>query len=377
LTIGLHGSPWTVETARDNARMLRGVIAAGGDPAHERERLKQIPTFEAFAQRYLAEHAGLMRKGSTAKEYARTVRNHLLPAFGSRQLHAIDAASIRRWHARFSERPYAGNRALALLSAMLAWAMKQQIIPTVPNPCRHVEKFPEAAREKFLEGDELRRLGAAIREAETDGIPWETSALRSSKHTPKRPESQRTKIEADTAAALRLLVFTGARLREILHLRWEDVDVQRGALFLKHSKSGKKTIQLNAAAARVLATIPRVGAYVFPGRTSVPGCERPRDNLNHAWHTIRRRAGLPTLRLHDLRHTFASEGVAVGLSLRTVGVLLGHSNASTTQRYAHLGDEPLRRATELIGANIEAALGEGNSAEVVPLIPATAVRATA
>jgi integrase len=197
----------------------------------------------------------------------------------------------------------------------------------------------------------LERLGNAIREAETTGVPW---TLDESKPTAKHvPKARRfTRIAPTGAAALRLLLFTGCRLREILHLRWDNVDVERGCLFLSDSKSGRKTVILNAPALAVLSSLDRVGPYVVPGDDP----EKPRHDLKRPWDAVTGRAGLVGLRLHDLRHTYASFGAGGGFGLPIIGKLLGHTQASTTQRYAHLDADPLRRASDVIGNRIAAAL---------------------
>jgi integrase len=163
------------------------------------------------------------------------------------------------------------------------------------------------------------------------------------------------------------LLFTGARLREILHLQWENVDLERGLLFLADSKTGRKTLVLNAPAMAVLVGLPRVGSYVIASDTAGTKDEKPRADLKRPWQTIAKRAGLDGVRLHDLRHTYASFGVGGGLGLPIIGKLLGHTQASTTQRYAHLDNDPLRRATESIGSRIAAALDGKRSATVVAM----------
>jgi integrase len=157
-------------------------------------------------------------------------------------------------------------------------------------------------------------------------------------------------------------MFTGCRLREILHLRWDWVDVERGLIFLPDSKSGRKTVILNAPALAVLAGLERVGPFVIPGDDP----EKPRVDLKRPWEAISRRAGLEGVRLHDLRHTYASFGAGGGFGLPIIGKLLGHTQASTTQRYAHLDADPLRRASEAIGGQIAAAL-DGKRGEVVAI----------
>jgi integrase len=165
-----------------------------------------------------------------------------------------------------------------------------------------------------------------------------------------------------------LLLFTGCRLREILHLRWDNVDLKRGCLFLPDSKilpdskSGRKTVILNAPALAVLSGLDRVGPYVVPGDDP----EKPRHDLKRPWDAVTGRAGLVGVRLHDLRHTYASFGAGGGFGLPIIGKLLGHTQASTTQRYAHLDADPLRHASDAIGSRIAAAL-DGKRGELVRL----------
>jgi integrase len=171
------------------------------------------------------------------------------------------------------------------------------------------------------------------------------------------PESDRqTVISPFAGAAIRLLLFTGCRLREVLDLRWSEVDFERGMLHLTDSKTGKKSVILNAPALAVLAALPRLGDYVIAGDSPT----RPRSDLKRPWNLVTRRARLSGLRLHDLRHSFASIGAGASLGLPVIGKLLGHASPSTTARYAHLDADPLRRASNAIGATIAAAL-EGRS----------------
>lgn len=181
------------------------------------------------------------------------------------------------------------------------------------------------------------------------------------KHAPKA--NRFTKVAPSAAAALRLLLFTGCRLREILHLRWEHVDIERGCLFLPDSKSGPKTVILNATALAVLNNLQRLGPYVVPGDDP----EQPRHDLKRPWDAVTKRAGLSGVRLHDLRHTYASFGAGGGLGLPIIGRLLGHAQAATTARYAHLDSDPLRRASEAIAGRIAAALDGKRTGAVVRL----------
>jgi integrase len=160
---------------------------------------------------------------------------------------------------------------------------------------------------------------------------------------------------------MRLLIFTGARLREILHLKWEQIDFERGLLLLPTSKTGKKTIVLNAPALAILTSLPRVGGYVIAGTSAGTKDEKPRSDLKKPWKAVSKRAGLDGVRIHDLRHTHASVGAGAGLGLPIIGKLLGHTQSATTQRYAHLDNDPLKKASEHIGSRLAAAMGEVNT----------------
>ena len=258
-------------------------------------------------------------------------------------------------------RPMTANRVVEFIGSVYRFAETCGLVKRGHNPAAQIKAFREQRRERFLTSDEFSRLGDAIREAETTGIPWivdETKPM--AKHIPKE---RVTKIDQYSAAALRLLIFTGARRNEILQLKWEYVDFERGLLLLPDSKTGRKTIVLSAPALAILAGLPRSGPYVMIGAD----LDRPRHDLNRPWKRIRQRAGLEGVRIHDLRHSFASVAVGGGLGLPIVGKLLGQSSPATTARYAHLDSDPLRRATDAIGAQISAALDRTTGAIVLPL----------
>lgn len=199
------------------------------------------------------------------------------------------------------------------------------------------------------------------------GLPWAVDEKKATaKHAPKEA-NRRTLIDPFASAAIRLLILTGARLREILKLKWQHVDLERGLLLLPDSKTGAKSIILNAPALAVLAGLKRIGSHVIASQSAGTEGEKPRADLNRPWRSIAKRAGLAGLRIHDLRHTHASFGAGAGLGLPIIGKLLGHARASTTQRYAHLDTDPLRRASDAIGKQISAALEGRKSATVVPI----------
>jgi integrase len=347
------------EAARRQAKAILGRVAHGRDPAREKASERGTPTISELCDRFMAEHIQPKRKRGTAVFY-RDVLNRIIKAeLGSSKADKVTRSQVAKVHAKLQDTPFQANRVLAVLSSMYAFAGRTGAVPEGTNPARGIAKFKESRRERFLTAKELERLGAAIREAETKGLPWEVDeAGPKAKHLPKA-KKRFTKIDRFAGAALRLLLFTGCRLREILHLKWEHVDVERGLLFLQDSKTGRKTVILNAPAFAVLTGLERLGSYVVPGVDP----EKPRADLKRPWAAISKRARLDGVRLHDLRHTYASFGAGSGLGLPILGKLLGHTQASTTQRYAHLDNDPLRRATEHIGGTIAAAL-EGRGSEI-------------
>jgi integrase len=361
-TIGAIGK-LTPDKARDRAKGILGSVAHGRDPAGEKAAERGTPTVAVLADRFLAEHVIAKRKPGTASTYRYVMESTVKPRLGTTKADKLTRAAVAKMHNALKDTPSWANRALAVVASMYSFAARAGIVPDGTNPARKIDKFAEHRHERFLTSEELERLGAAIREAETTGIPWEVDQdAPNAKHLSK-PENRFTKISPYAAAALRLLLFTGCRLREILHLKWENLDSERGLLFLADSKTGKKTVVLNAPAMAVLATLDRYGSYVVPGDDP----EKPRADLKRPWAAIAKRAGLEGIRLHDLRHSFASVGAGGGLGLPIIGKLLGHTQAATTARYAHLDNDPLRRASETIAGRIAAALEGRPTAEVVPL----------
>jgi integrase len=225
---------------------------------------------------------------------------------------------------------------------------RDSVLPEGYNPSRRIEKFKEHRRERFLTAVELERLGAAIRQAETVGLPWNVDERPpNAKHLAKS-DRRFAKIGPFAAAALRLLLFTGCRLREILHLRWEYVDLERGLIFLPDSKSGRKTIILNAPALAVLGELDRVGPYVVPGDDP----QKPRADLKRPWAAVAKSAGLDGVRLHDLRHTYASFGAGGGFGLPiSASCSATHRrpppNAMRILMPTHCGAHPTRSAVAL------------------------------
>jgi len=363
LTLGAVGK-LTPDEARHFARQAIGAVAHGHDPATEKANSRKGLTITELGEMFLDEHVRPKRKASTTASYTHALQSHLFPALGKMKAERVTRAMVARLHLQLELTPGMANYVLAATSSMFTFAQKRGLVPEEFNPASRIEKYRLQSRERFLTVEELERLGDALREAETVGIPWELGESKvQSKHLPKT-ENRRTVFSPSAVGAVRLLLLTGCRLREVLHIKWDQIDFDRGMIFLPDSKTGKKPVVLNAPALAVLASIIRAGSYVFPG----DDLEQPRHDLKKIWDAVTRRAGLERVRIHDLRHTFASYGAGGGLGLPIVGKLLGHTQAATTQRYAHLDADPVRRASETIGKTISAAL-DGKNSEVAPLRP--------
>ena len=345
VTIGQHGA-LTPEKARTRARVLAGTIANGGDPASEKAAQKAAATLADLCARFVAGHVATKTKARTQIEYRRLLDAYVLPALGRLRVREVTRKHVTDLHHSLRQKPYAANRLLAVLSKMFNLAEKWGERPDGTNPCRHVERFQERKRERFLSEVELARLGDALADAEQDASE-----------------------SPFVVAAIRLLVFTGARRNEILTLKWADVDLERACLRLPDSKTGQKTLHLNAPALQLLTELPRLADCPYVIMSALPGAHLV--NLEKPWRRLRSRAGLADVRLHDLRHSFASVAAGAGLGLPIIGALLGHMQAATTARYAHLAADPLKQANDLIGVRIADAMKGGGrdraKGEVVPL----------
>lgn len=353
---------YTPEAARKEADRLRAVVRTGGDPQGDKAASRSAATFADLATAFIDQHVIPKRSAVTANFYRDLLKRLVLPALGRKKAKDIKGSDVSRLHHELADHPYQANRALAVIGAIYSWAAGPVgLIPAGTNPARGIERYEEEKRGRVLSAEELERLGAAIRVAETDGIPWRLSPDGKAKHRAKG-EAQLTVIGPHAAAALRLLIFTGMRLREVLNLRWDQIDQSQGLIVLaKHKTSrttGSKGIVLNAPALQVLADLPRMGIYVIAGDTAGQKGEKPRSDLKRPWDAVRRHGGLDDLRIHDLRHNFASFGAGGGLGLPIIGKLLGHSQPATTARYSHFDADPLRRASNSIGSALSAAMGD-------------------
>lgn len=339
ITIGQHGRLTTVQ-ARQEAQQILARVAQGKDPAEERQTLRKVFTVTDFADRYI-DYAKTRKKPGTIETDRINLRCHILPALGRLPLTAVSKADVIRLHQSMKDRPGAANRTVQLLSHMFNVAEKWELRPDGSNPCRHVEKYKERKRERYLSNDELARLGDVL-----------VCADREQKELPS------------AIAAIRLLIFTGCRRGEILSLKWDHVDIENRCLRLPDSKTGAKTVHLNAAALAVLAGLEHRKDNPFVIVGGKPGASLV--NLKKPWQRIRKSALLEDVRIHDLRHSFASIAVGLGVPLPMIGKLLGHTQVKTTHRYAHLAADPVRAANERIGDAIDSMM-DGHSAEIVAL----------
>ena len=330
MTIGVHGSPWTPASARKEALRLLSEINGGADPGEAKRAGLRAPIFAEAADQFLQDH-GPKLKPRTIEEYQRHIAKSLIPAFGQRLMSDLTRADIASFHTGLAKTPRKANLALAVLSKIISWSELRGLRTENTNPCRGIKRFAENQRQRFLLDEEILTLGDVLRDLETRG-----------------------EEAPHVIATIRLLLLTGCRVGEILSLKWQYVDLQRGLLFLPDSKTGQKSIFLNDDAKEIIAAIPRLpdNPYLIVG--ALPGARLV--NLQKPWRRIRKLAGIEDVRLHDLRHSFASVAAANGASLPLIGKLLGHSQPSTTQRYAHLVADPVRELNDSVGAKLGSAL---------------------
>jgi len=343
MTLGTHGV-LTPDDARKEAVQKLASVARGDDPVEERKKNRHGLTVQEAAALYLKEHLVPKRKASTVRQFEQIFRCAVVPMLGSRKLASLTLQDVERLHRTFRDTPTKANHALNWLSAVLSFAERRELRPAGSNPCRLVARYKVKRRERFLTPAEMARLGEALNQEEKAGTTHPSAVL-----------------------AIRLLALTGMRRREVTRMKWEYVDFERGCVHLPDSKTGPKTVHLPAPALELLSNADRQEGNPYVCWGTKPG--RPYAGVYGRWKRIRKAAGLDGLRLHDLRHTFASFGAAAGFGLFVIGKVLGHTRTETTERYAHLGKNPVRAATDHIGRQVAAALsgplskGEGDEEE--------------
>lgn len=346
ITIGRHGSPWTVDAARQEAKKILGEFADDIDPAENRDADKRAITVKDLCALYLKEGCSTKKASTLVSDKGRIAR-HIIPLLGEERVKDVTRADVERFlqsvaagktstdvkTGKYGRAIVRGGKGVAtrttgLLGGIFTFAISRGF--RADNPAHGVKRYKDKKCERFLSMEELGHLGAALNEAESEGE------------------------NKEAVNAIRLLMLTGCRKSEILTLRWQDVDFENGCLRLPESKTGAKIVPMGKAALDLLERKPRSegSPYVFSG--SKEGCHLV--GLTKIWERIRAKAKLPEVRIHDLRHSFASVGAAGGDSLLMIGALLGHKDAKTTARYAHLAPDPVKGVADRIAGVIAEAL---------------------
>ena len=352
ITIGKHGSPWTVESARTEARTLSARVTQGENPRLETQRAKAIPTVAELCDTYMAHGTGTKKASTLATDRGR-IKRHIKPLLGHLKVTEVTPAIIKKFQNDIASGATKADistklrgraivkggkgtaaRTLGLLGGIFSYAIELELIDR--NPAHGVKRFPDKKNERFLSSEEFTLIGRMLDQAAESGVSQKAIDI------------------------ILLLILTGARRGEIQQLKWSEVDLVRGMLMLDDSKTGQKKIRLNSPASTILeaqaARVETRTGYVFSDRTG----SGPFSATSKIWAKIRADTPLADVRLHDLRHSFASVAIAQGASLPVIGKLLGHANISTTQRYAHLTDDPISSANEAVGTMIAAQLSESN-----------------
>lgn len=348
LTIGKYGSPWTVETARKEAVRLLAEVARGLDPAGQKKQFAEIPTVSALCDQYLKDGVGTKKASTLATDVGR-IERHIKPLLGRKKVTevtrndivkfqtdiangktSIDVKTGVRGRAIVRGGKGTAARTVGLLGGIFSFAIGSGLIRD--NPVRGVKRYKDKRNHRFLTEADIAKIGEALtfyEEQEKNG---------------------------NAIAIIRLLLFTGARRGEIEKLRWQEVDLEARCLRLEDSKTGQKILPLSIGACDLL----RKHEERFGGNSLFVFASAKYDGHYSGtpkfWKHVRSYAGFPELRIHDLRHSFASLGLSQGRSLAILGALLGHRDQSTTLRYAHLSEDPVRSATEEIGDAIVRAL---------------------
>ena len=359
ITIGKHGDPWTADKARTEAEKYRGDVKRGINPAALKNAEKAEKSVSELCDQYLAEGCETKKPSTLATDRGR-IEHHIKPLLGRKRVKDVTPNDIKRFMKDVAAGKTAADiktgprgraiveggrgtatRTVGLLGGIFSFAVGEGM--RHDNPVRGVKRFADRKDERYLSPDELARLGDALTTAEREGE------------------------NAVAIAGVRLLVLTGCRKSEILTLKWEHVDFDRACLRLPDSKTGERTIPMGAPALELLASLPGIegNPYVLPGEKH----GHHLVGLPRVWERLRKRAGLEDVRLHDLRHSFASVGAGAGMGLPVVGKLLGHRDPKTTARYAHIAADPAKVAADRIAGTIAAAMkGEKeNGAEIIKL----------
>jgi integrase len=356
VTIGTVGKI-EADKARAEARQIIGQAEIGHDRAAEKAKARAEMTFDKACDLYLAEGCETKKASTLATDKGR-IERHIKQLLGKKRIGeitradvekfmrdvaagktAVDEKTKKRGRAIVEGGKGTAARTVGLLGGIMSFAVARHL--RADNPVRGVKRYPDKKNETFLSATELTRIGAALTRFEAEG---------------SNPAA---------IAIIRLLAFTGARKSEITGLRWSEVDLERGYLRLADSKTGAKVVPIGAPACEVLANIAEVEGteFVFPASTGTGAFQ----GVERIWQKVRTAARCPSLRLHDLRHSFASVGLARGDALPVIGAILGHADVKTTSRYAHLADDPVKQAADQIAKSVHAAFVAAPSADVIPI----------
>lgn len=321
-----HVGIMTADEARKEARELLAAAGKGDDPAGIAKLYRASPTLGQVCERFMTEHVALRCKSSTEYGYRKVVDFFIKPAIGHLKIGDVTRADVAKLHRDMARIPYQANRTKGILSKLFNLCEVWGLRPDGSNPCRHVAGYKEEKKERFLSPAEFVRLNDILDEVERDGTETRSAVN-----------------------IIRLLMLTGGRLGEIQTLKWEYV--KGDVLELPDTKTGARKVYLGKPAQDVLARAERLpdNPYVITG--TVPG--RHLANVQRPWRRIRKRAGLEDVRIHDLRHSFASAAIANKVDLHMVGKLLGHAKVQTTARYAHLADDPVKDAANVVASVID------------------------
>ena len=370
LTIGKHGAV-TAEGAREIARQILNEVhdrKDPRDPVAERRALIKAPTMNDLLDQYLTEHVQKRNRRRTQEEIERLVARHIRPQLGKHKAAAVTRQDVAKLHRSLGGTPRQANFVLAICSKAFSLAEVWNMRPDGSNPCRRIERYPENERERFLSAEELSRLGATLRLAESDGLPWTINEVGpKSKHLPK-VENRRTVYSCVTTAAIQLLLFTGCRLSEVLNLEWKRANFDDGTITLSETKSDRmdnairQVVAMNAPARKVLKSLPgpKYSPWVLPSRND-PARPLSKTALEGAWQRIKTAADISDVRLHDLRHTAGTYAGQSGANAFLVRDLLRHKNLSMTGRYVNRAPDPVRTLSDQVGRQIAAGLA-GHSA---------------
>jgi integrase len=334
LTLGRHG-PMAPAQAREMALQYKAVIAQGADPSGDRQKRRREKTMSDVADRYLTEHVAAHNKASTAKEAGRIVQTRIKPALGHIRITDLTRADVKAWHQALAAVPYEANRALAYLSKMLSLAATDwELRPD--NPSHGIKRFPEHKRDRFYNDEELKRVGEALVQIESEG---------------REPPG--------FVLLVKLLATTGMRLGEALALSWSDVDLQHRIVTLRDAKTGTRTVHLSGETIALLGNLPYRDGWVVRGLDRVSPLSA--NSAEKSWQRLRERAGISNARIHDLRHTVGTYAAMNGSNAFMVRDLLGHKTLAMTGRYVERAAEMVRATADAVSSRVAAALNAGSS----------------